>query len=80
MLRALLSIRKQDCIYLSSCQMVGLFGIFKWHAKTKPFGIQPLFVHLNTRLVGYLDPHCILFPEHYELDLHLTCVVEVIKN
>ena len=32
--------------------------VFKWHSKTRPFGIQPLFEHLNTRLVWYSDPHC----------------------
>ena len=34
--------------------------VFKWHLKTRPFGIQRLFNHLNTRLVWYWDPHCIL--------------------
>ena len=31
---------------------------FTWHSKTRPFGIRPLFDHLNTKLVCYLDPHC----------------------
>ena len=35
--------------------------IFKWHLNTRPFSIQPLFDHLNTRLVRYSDPHCIVF-------------------
>ena len=30
----------------------------KWHSKTGPFGVQPLFHHLNTRLFRYSDPHC----------------------
>ena len=34
--------------------MVGLSRI-----QMAPFGIQPLFDHLNTRLVQYSDPHCI---------------------
>ena len=33
--------------------------VFKWHSKTRPFGIQPLFDHLNTRLVRYSDHYCI---------------------
>ena len=35
--------------------------VFKWHLKTRPFGIQPLFNHLNTRLVRYSDPHCRIY-------------------
>ena len=36
--------------------------VFKWHSKTGPFGIQPLFNHLNTKLVWYSGPHCISEP------------------
>ena len=28
--------------------------LFKWHSKTRPFGIQPLINHSNTRVVWYL--------------------------
>ena len=35
--------------------------VFKWHLKTRLFGIQPLFDHLNIRLVQYSDPHCNFF-------------------
>ena len=31
--------------------------LFKWHSKTRPFGIQPLFDHLNNKLVRYSYPH-----------------------
>ena len=34
--------------------------VFKWNSKTRPFGIQPIFDHLNTRLARYSDPHCLL--------------------
>ena len=37
------------------------WAVFKWYLKTRPFGIQPLIDHLNTRLVQYSDPHCIIF-------------------
>ena len=33
--------------------------VFKWHLKTRPFGLQSLFNHLNTRPVRYSDLHCI---------------------
>ena len=52
------NIRKLDGTHLSGIQMLGC-PAFKWHSKTRPFGIQPLFYHLNTRLVQYLDLHCI---------------------
>ena len=52
------NIRKQDGTHLSGIQMLGCLA-FKWHSKTRPFGIQPLYYHLNTRLVQYLDLHCI---------------------
>ena len=28
--------------------------VLKWHSNTGPFDIQPLFDHLNTKLVGIL--------------------------
>ena len=41
--------------------------VFKWHLKTRPFSIQPLFNHLNTRLIRYSDAHCIIisYDSHY---------------
>ena len=36
---------------------------FKWHSKTRQFGIQLFFDYLNTRLVQYSDPHFILKSE-----------------
>ena len=42
--------------------------VFKWNSKTRPFGIQPLFDHLNTRLAQYSDPHC-LQPRRFLLTL-----------
>ena len=44
--------------------------VFKWHSKTRPFGIQPLFDHLNTRLVWDSDPHC---TPNYETVLDQFC-------
>ena len=41
--------------------------VFKWHSKTRPFGIQPLFDHSNTRRVRYSDPHCILSQSQYHV-------------
>ena len=29
--------------------------VFKWHSKTRPFRIRPLFVHLNTRQGRFSD-------------------------
>ena len=39
-------------------KMVSISPVFKWHSKTGPFGIWPLFDHLNTELDWYSDPHC----------------------
>ena len=45
---------------VSICPLFKCLGclVFKWHLKTRPFGIQTIFDHLNTRLVWYSDPHC----------------------
>ena len=42
------------------CQLFERLGcpVFKWHSNTRPFGIQPIFNHFNTKLVGYSNPHC----------------------
>ena len=40
-------------------KMAYIFPVFKWHWNTRPFGIQPFFDHLNTKLVWYPDPHSI---------------------
>ena len=34
--------------------------VFKGHLNTGPFGHRTTFDHLNTRLVWYSDPHCII--------------------
>ena len=47
--------RKQDGVNLSRIRLS--CTVFKWHLNTGPFDIQPLFDHLNTKLVGYSDPH-----------------------
>ena len=44
---------------MSICPVFKLSGcsVFK-RSKTGPFCVQPLFNHLNTKLVQYLNPHC----------------------
>ena len=37
--------------------------VFKWHSKTRPFDICPLFNHSNTKIARYSDPHCTLFSQ-----------------
>ena len=34
--------------------------VFKWHSNNRPFGDRTTIDHLNTRLVQYSDPHCIM--------------------
>ena len=49
-------IRKQYSVHLSGIQTVWLSGI---QMNAGPFGIQPLFDHLNTKYhVWHSDPHC----------------------
>ena len=36
-------------------KMVSICPVFKWHSNTRPFGIQPIFDRLNTRLVWILN-------------------------
>ena len=43
-----LTIQIPDGVHLSGIQMVRLSGIQMALKKTRPFGIQPLFDHLNT--------------------------------
>ena len=54
--------QKLDGIHLPGIQMAFKYRTI-WNPTSGPFGIQPLFDHLNTQLVRYSDPHCI----HFEL-------------
>ena len=49
--------KKMACI----CSVFKWLGcpVFKWHLKTRPFGVGPLFDHLNTRLSLVFRSHCI---------------------
>ena len=38
--------------------MASICLVFKWHLKTRPFGIRPLLDHSNTWQVRYSEPHC----------------------
>ena len=51
----------------SICPVLKWLGcpVFKWYSNTWPFGIQPLFDHLNTKLVQYSDPYCSFFRTNY---------------
>ena len=44
---------------------------FKWHSNNGPFGDRTNFDHLNTRLVGYSDPNCIVILNKNACDVSL---------
>ena len=45
--------------WCSQCQ-TKFSPVFKWHSNNGSFGDRTTFDHLNTRLVRYSDPHCII--------------------